>query len=215
MTLLFVWIVLLNAWVLLQFGLELKAVFFIEGAIALAAFLMKALTKRDNAAVHAALQRAFYSLLRTPVLIAAYIALAVLVLTVSPAPTVLVRVGYKAHFALAGGTIEVRDTKTNQIVTTAKTTAESASLLLGRTVALPEKTVAAWDGDLAGLAPVPAQNARNRWRNFVRPATDVRLEKGQQLEAVFRTRAQVIAARQPFTVEGGNTLQDVVMKKVP
>ena len=285
MTLLVAWIILANAWVLLQFGIELSSVFFIEAAIGLAAFLMKALTKRDNKAVHDALQRAFYALLRTPLLIATYVLLATLTLTFSAVvvkgagaektcvrrgpgscaralvkdddkaifftrvghstaqlgdsepvslshlpwiptrlstatsfdfpPAVLVRVGYHAHFALAGGTIEVRDAQTKQVVASAATSADSASLLIGRAVPLPPDVIAAWDGDLAGVKPVPAQNARNRWRNFLRPQGDVKLAPNQQLEAVFRTRAQVVVASHSFPVEHRSALQDVVMKKVP
>jgi hypothetical protein len=283
LALLVAWIVLLNAWVLLQFGIELKAIFFIEAAIGLAAFLMKALTKRDNVAVQIALQRAFYGLLRTPVLLTAYAVFAVLTLMVSAVvvqgagaektcvrrgrggcasalvnsddkaifvmrvgnptaqfgdseavtlqhrpwwpttrsvsdfpfpPVVLVRVGYPMHFALAGGEIEVRDRTTNKVLASAKTSVDSAALLLGRNVSLTADVIAEWDADLAGLALVPAQKARNRWRKCLLPPSGVKLAKDQKLEAVFRTGAFVIAAREEFEVTGGIAIQDVVMKRV-
>jgi hypothetical protein len=133
----------------------------------------------------------------------------------SYAPSVLVRVPYP-HSSLVGGAVQIRNPQTKSVLTTVPTTVDSASLLLGRTIVLP-LTTAKWDAELESIPQTVRQKVRERWR--ARLLDPLKIARDDQLEAVFRTAAQLetnewddVFARQAFTVEpGGAAPQDVAM----
>ncbi len=140
-------------------------------------------------------------------------------------PSILFRVDYP-HLDIVGGQIRIVDEKTGTVLASASTDAESAALLLGSEIAIPESLAERWDRQLAAAeCPDAARPAPlERWFNPAHVAPSSVLAPGQRINAYFLDRGQLsepenqkkitrfAAAAMGVTV-GTSPLQDVRLKR--
>ena len=134
-------------------------------------------------------------------------------------PSILIRVPYP-HIDLVGGQIEVYRSDDQQRIASAPTTANSASLLLGTDVPVPESLIGGWQRQLsasqvstnAQAAPIDAW--MNPQRNSEFPAAGER-HAGERLFALFKNEREKAAKRlDTYSATADFTIRDAPFQDV-